>query len=158
MKSLKETLKESLLSDTDVILTQCEDYIKQQEKKKSKFLKAIGSDSNYKKIGAYKISKFIKIDDVRDILNLLGFDANSIELRIYDNSSPSTRIPEWIFGIRIDDLYNYVLVDETRITDAKVFIKELIKPLTTDIDTFKKVLNNMIKLNKQHIHINDLLK
>ena len=158
MKSLKETLKESLLSDADVILTQCEDYIKQQEKKKSNFLKTIGSDSKYKKIGAYKISKFIKIDDVGDILNLLGFDADSIEIRIYDNSSPSTRIPEWIFGIRIDDLYNYVLVDETRITDPKVFIKELIKPLTTDIDTFKKVLNNMIKLNKQHIHINDLLK
>ena len=158
MKSLKETLEESLLSDTDIILTQCTDYIKQQEKKKSKFLKTIGSDSKYKKMGGYKISRFIKIDDVRDILNLLGFDANSIEIRIYDNSSPSTSIPHWIFSIEIDDLYNYVHVDEIHITDPKVFIKELIKPLTTDIDTFKKVLNNMIKLTGQYIHMNDLLK
>lgn len=158
MQSLKETLKESLLSDADIILTRCEDYIKQQEKKKSKFLKTIGSDSKYKKMGGYKISKFIKIDDVRDILNLLGFDANSIELRIYDNSGPSTSIPHWIFSIEIDKLYKYVHADETHITDPKVFIKELIKPLTTDIDTFKKALNNMIKLNGQYIHMNDLLK
>ena len=158
MKSLKETLKESLLSDEDIIIAQCTDYIKQQEKKKSKFLKTIGSDSKYKKMGGYKISKSIKIDDVGDILNLLGFDANSIQLRIYDNSGPSTSIPQWIFSIDIDNLHKYVHADETHITDPKVFIKELIKPLTADIDTFKKALNNMIKLNGQYIHMNDLLK
>ena len=58
----------------------------------------------------------------------------------------------------IDKLYKYVHVDEIHITDPKVFIKELIKPLTTDIDTFKKALNNMIKLNGQYIHMNALLK
>ena len=49
-------------------------------------------------------------------------------------------------------------LNDSQLNAISIFIKELIKPLTTDIDTFKKVLNNMIKLNKQHIHINDLLK
>lgn len=156
MQSLKEILKESLLSDTD-INARWDDYIKQQEKKISKFLKTIGSASKYKKMGGYKISGFIQIDDIEDILNLLGFDTDYIELCLVD-SWPNGNIPQWWLNVTIGSWDKTIYPDDTYITDPKVFIKELIKPLTKDIDTFKKFLNNMEKFNRQHVNMNDLLK
>lgn len=151
------TLKESLLSDIEDTLRSGSEWSKTLEKKISKFLKNIGSPTNYKKIGGYKISKIISIGDIEDILKLLGFDANYIELCIID-SWPNGNIPQWSLNVTIGGWDKTIYPDDTYITDPKVFIKELIKPLTKDIDAFKKFLNNMEKFNRQHVNMSDLLK
>lgn len=152
-----KTLYESILADIDTTLRAGDEWSKELGKKASKFLKTIGSDSKYKKMGGYKISRFIQIDDIKDILNLLGFDADYIELCIID-SWPNGSIPQWRLNVTIGGWDKVVYPDDTYITDPKIFIKELIKPLTTDIDTFKKFLNNMEKFNRQHVNMSDLLK
>lgn len=152
-----KTLKESLLSDIEDTLRSGSEWSKTLEKKISKFLKNIGSPTNYKKIGGYKISKIISIGDIEDILKLLGFDANYIELCIID-SWPNGNIPQWSLNVTIGGWDKTIYPDDTYITDPKIFIKELIKPLTKDIDTFKKFLNNMEKFNRQHVNMSDLLK
>ena len=152
-----KTLYESLLSDIEDTLQSGSEWSKTLEKKISKFLKNIGSSTNYKKIGGYKISKIISIGDIEDILKLLGFDANYIELCIID-SWPNGNIPQWSLNVTIGGWDKTIYPDDTYITDPKIFIKELIKPLTKDIDTFKKFLNNMEKFNRQHVNMSDLLK
>lgn len=152
-----KTLYESLLSDIEDTLQSGSEWSKTLEKKISKFLKNIGSPTNYKKIGGYKISKIISIGDIEDILKLLGFDANYIELCIID-SWPNGNIPQWSLNVTIGGWDKTIYPDDTYITDPKIFIKELIKPLTKDIDTFKKFLNNMEKFNRQHVNMSDLLK
>lgn len=152
-----KTLKESILADIDTAIQHGNEWLKELETKASKFLKQIGSPTNYKKMGGYKISRMISIGDVNDILQQLGFDANYIELFIVD-SWPNGDIPQWRLNVAIGSWNKTVYPDDTYISDPKMFIKELIKPLTKDIDTFKKFLNNMEKFNRQHVNMSDLLK
>ena len=122
-----KTLYESLLSDIEDTLQSGREWAKTLEKKISKFLKNIGSPTNYKKIGGYKISKIISIGDIEDILKLLGFDANYIELCIID-SWPNGNIPQWSLNVTIGGWDKTINPDDTYITDPKIFIKEQIKP------------------------------
>lgn len=153
-----KTLYESILDDIDAQMQQGDEWSKELEKKLSEFLKTIGSSSKYKKLHGYRISGTIRILDVENILNLLGFDGDYIELCVVD-SYPNGEIPEWELDVVIGGwnkrIYsNDVLSPRT----AKAFIKEVITPLTKDIDTFKKFLNNMEKFHRKYVNLGDLLK
>lgn len=155
-----KALYESILNDIDSQMINGDKWSKTIEKEISKFLKFIGSAYNYRKMGGYNISRIVSIkgtNNIEDILNVLGFDGNYIELYII-NSNPYDITPEWVLTVSIRAWSKTIFPNDTYITDPNTFIKELIRPLTKDIDTFKKFLNNMEKFNNQRVNMSDLLK
>ena len=164
-----KTLYESILDDIDVQIQQGDEWAKEIEKEKKEFLKVIGAAKNYEGFGfknGRKTSFFVP-----NALKQLGFDANHIEIMMYtmDNYRFIDHIDEWKLTIwltkRSDDNMNHicnvwhkmVYIDRCEFNKWNDVVKNLLKPATKSLDTFKKFLNNIEKRNEQLVSTNLLL-
>ena len=165
-----KTLKESLLSDIDTNLAQGDEWEKNLKAEIKEFLRGISSAKNYEGFGfknGRKTSFFVP-----NALKQLGYDANHIEIMMYtmDNFHFDAHGDEWKVTIwltkRSDDNMRHICTvwdNKIRISrwvadNWRVFIKNIIKPSTKSLDTFKKLLDIMEKYNGRPIDANLLLK
>lgn len=165
-----KTLKESLLDDIETSMENGNEWVKEIEKEKKEFLRAISAAKNYEGFGfknGRKTSFFVP-----NALKQLGYDANHIEIIMYtmDNFHFDTHADEWKLTIcltkRSDDNMSYicsvwekkVYMDRWEFNKWNDVVKDLIKPAAKSLDTFKKFLDNMEKWDEQCVGKQLLLK
>lgn len=164
-----KTLKESLLDDIETTMDNGSKWAKEIEKEKKEFIKVIGTAKNWE--GGYNLKNGRSNGVfVPNILHELGYDANHIHLLMYTEDSNGWISGSWVLEIslskRSDDNMRYICTvwdKKIRITRGvadnwRGFIKNIIKPATKSLDTFKKLLDNMEKYNGRPIEVNLLLK
>ena len=125
--------------------------------------KELSMAKNYEKMPAqrvYKNGRFTKYLVAPELFAAIGYDANHIEITMYQIEDELNNPYDWSFRIYISkkDEYgqligtaynvNLYLYDGVFPT-LKDVIKKLIKPMTSDIKTFKKSLENMQKREGQ---------
>lgn len=167
-----KTLKESILSDMDTTLQHGDDWEKNIKNETKEFLKAIGTVKNYEGGYSLKNGHAIRIF-TPNTLQELGYDANHIQIFMYtmDSFSYSNGNDDWALEIeltkRSDDNIKYirtgvwhkkVYMDRWEFSKWNNIVKDLIKPATKSLDTFKRFLNNMEKWNNQFTDHKLLLK
>lgn len=154
-----KTLYESLL-DIDIQANQG------IEKELKRVLKSIGTVGNYE--GGYSIpnGRSNRIF-VPHILQGLGFDANCIHIFMYTMSNSSE---DWVLEItlskRSDDdmkhicnvLCSRVYMDRWAFNKWNDVVKYLLKPASKSLDTLKRFLNNIGKLDGHSVDKILLLK
>lgn len=166
-----KTLKESLLDDIETIMNNGREWAKEIEKERKEFIKVIGTAKNWE--GGYSLKNGRSNGVfVPNILHELGYDANHIHLLIYTNDSFNSVFDDdsWTLEIslskRSDDNMRHICTvwdNKIRISrwvadNWRGFIKNIIKPTTKSLDTFKKLLDIMEKHNGRYIDVNLLLK
>lgn len=170
-----KTLYESILDDIDVQMSNGDEWVKQLKAETKEFLKLIGTINGYDspEIGISVRSKGTKVLRCRLFapytMEQLGFNANAIKIII----GPVYETDDWKLKISI-----YTAEDKSKMGTAYVkplwekkvylennefnktsdIIKDLLKPASKSLDTFKKFLNNMEKWNEQLVGTNLLLK
>ena len=166
-----KTLKESLLSDIDTNLTQGDEWEKNLKAEIKEFLKAISAAKNYEGGYSLKNGRSNKVF-TPNALHELRFDANHIEIMMYtmDSFNYTSSNDDWVLEItlskRSDDNMKHictvwekmVYMDRWEFDKWNDVVKNLIKPATKSLDTFKKFLNNMEKWNEQLVGKQLLLK
>lgn len=165
-----KTLKESLLSDIDTTLAQGNEWEKNLKAEIKEFLKAISVAKNYEGFGFKNGRKAAFF--VPNALKQMGYDANHIEIMMYtmDNFNYADNNEDWKLNVwiskRSDDnkehirtVYEkWVYMDYYMFNKWNEVVKEIIKPATKSLDTFKKLLDNMEKWNEQLVGKQLLLK
>jgi hypothetical protein len=164
-------LYESILDNIDIQMSNGDKWMKEIEKEKKEFLKVIGAAKNYEGGYSLKNGRSNKVF-VPNALHEIGFDANYIEIMMYtmDSFTFSDYTDEWTLNIilskRTDDNMKHIcnVLDKTVYMDRWLFnkwndvVRDLIKPATKSLDTFKKFLDNMEKWNEQLVDTKLLLK
>lgn len=168
-----KTLKESLLNDIEDTLAHGDEWEKNLKGEIKEFLKVIGTSKNYE--GGYSL-KNCRSNKVftPNVLQELGFDANYIEIMMYTMDSFSLSSDnyncDWLLNITLSkrsddnmkhicDVWNKkVYMDRWLFNKWNDVVRELIKPATKSLDTFKKFLDNMEKWNEQLVSKQLLLK
>ena len=166
-----KTLKESLLDDIDTTMKNGSEWAKEIEQETKEFLKAISTAKNYE--GGYSLKNGRSTSfSVPNALHELGYDANHIEIFMYtmDSFRYTSSNDDWALIITIskysDDNMKHicdvwkktVYMDRWSFNKWNDVVKNVLKPATKSLDTFKKFLNNMEKLNGQYISPSSLLK
>lgn len=164
-----KTLKESLLSDIDTNLAQGDEWEKNLKAEIKEFLRGIGSAKYYEKTG-FKNGRRAAFF-VPNALKQLGYDANNIEIMMYTmDEFYSSDTEDWSITIsltkRTDDNFAHIntewekkiYMDRWEFDKWNNVVKNLIKPATKSLDTFKKFLDNMEKWNEQLVGKQLLLK
>lgn len=169
------TLYESILDDIEVQVQRGDEWVKEIEKETKEFLKLIGTINSYD-------SPAIEINIRRKgnktlrcrlfapyTIEHLGFNANAIKIII----STVSETDDWSLKISI-----YTAEDKSKLGTAYVkplwekkvylenyefsktsdIVKDILKPATKSLDTFKKFLDNMEKWNEQLVGKQLLLK
>lgn len=166
-----KTLKESILDDIDVQMSNGDEWAKQSKTETKEFLKSIGIIKTYN-------TPEIKLTKSKTIrcrlfapytIEQLGFNGNAIKILITD--VPET--DDWKIKIaiytaedksKLGTIYvkplweKKVYLENTEFNKAADIVKDLLKPAAKSLDTFKKFLNNMEKWNEQLVGKNLLLK
>lgn len=165
------TLKESILSDIDDTLAQGDNWEKTVKAEIKEFLKAIGTAKNWE--GGYSLKNGRSIGlFTPNALRELGFDANYIHIMMYtmDSFNYTSSTDDWKIEItlskRSDDNMKHICtvwekkiyMDRWEFDKWNDVVKNLIKPATKSLYTFKKFLDNMEKWNEQLVGTNLLLK
>lgn len=162
-----KTLYESLLDDIDTTMKNGSEWAKEIEKEKKEFLKVLGAAKNYE--GGYSL-KNGRSNGIftPNVLHELGYDANHIHLLMFtrDSSIDDSWVLELSLSRRSEDNMRFIntVLDKRIYMDRWVadnwrgFIKNVIKPATKSLDTFKRFISNMEKLNGQYISPSSLLK
>jgi hypothetical protein len=164
------TLKESILDDIETTMDNGSNWVKEIEKEKKEFLKVISTAKNWEGGWSLKNGRSNSVV-VPNALRELGFDANYIRLLIYTKDSFNSVFDDgWTLEITISKTDEDGLIRTRPVWDKKIritrgvadnwraFIKNIIKPATKSLDTFKKLLDNMEKYNGRPIEVNLLLK
>lgn len=166
-----KTLKESLLDDIDTTMKNGSEWAKEIEKETKEFLKAISTAKNYE--GGYSLKNGRSTSfSVPNALHKLGYDANHIHILMYTMDSFNTvyEDDDWVLEIELSqrndadmERLSTVWISKIRIgrwvaDNWRGFIKNIIKPATKSLDTFKKLLDNMEKHKDRYIDANLLLK
>lgn len=166
-----KTLKESLLNDIEDTLAHGNEWEKNLKGEIKEFLKAIAMTKNYESLGFENGRKTAFF--VPNLLKQLGYDANHIDIMIckISNFRSMNKTVDWKLNIWLekhsDDNTEYInggIYDNTVYMDYCEYnkwndvVRELIKPATKSLDTFKKFLDNMEKWNGQLINKQLLLK
>jgi hypothetical protein len=164
-----KTLKESLLDDIETTMNNGSKWAKEIEQETKEFLKVISTakywDGGYSLKNGRSNGVFVP-----NILHELGYDANHIHLLMYTEDSNGWISGSWTLEISLskrsdDNMRRICTVWEKKIRitrgvadNWRAFIKNIIKPATKSLDTFKKLLDNMEKYNGRPIEVNLLLK
>lgn len=166
-----KTLKESLLDDIETSMTDGDQMIKDFENEKKEFLKVLSAAKNYE--GGYSLKNGRSIGlFTPNALYELGFDANYIHIMMYtmDSFNYTSSNDNWAIEItlskRSDDNMKHICtvwekkiyVDRWTADNWRGIVKNIIKPATKSLDTFKKFIDNMDKYNEQYTNVNSLLK
>jgi hypothetical protein len=160
------TLKESILDDIETTMDNGSNWVKEIEKEKKEFLKVISTAKNWEGGWSLKNGRSNSVV-VPNALRELGFDANYIRLLIYTNDSNGWISGSWVLEITISKTDEDGLIRTRPVWDKKIrfsyedadnwrgFIKNIIKPTTKSLDTFKKLLDIMNKYNGRPIDEKD---
>lgn len=163
-------LYESILSDMETAMDKGDELAKEIENEKKEFLKVIRTAKEWE--GGYSL-KNGRSNGVftPNVLQELGFDANHIHIIMYTmDSFCYTTTEDWAIEITIsknsDDNMKHicmvwekkVYIDRWTADNWRGIVKNVIKPATKSLDTFKKFLDNMEKYNEQCISPSSLLK
>ena len=166
-----KTLKESLLADIEDTLTHGDEWEKNLKGEIKEFLKAISTAKNYESLGVkngHRAAFFVP-----NLFKQLGYDANHIDITICTmyNFNSVNNPADWKLKIWLtkhsDDNREYIngsIYNNTVYMDRCLFnkwnevVREIIKPATKSLDTFKKFLDNMEKWNEQLVSTQLLLK
>ena len=163
-----KTLYESLLDDIDTTMKNGSEWAKEIENEKKEFLKVLGTAKNYE--GGYSL-KNGRSNGIftPNVLHELGYDANHIQLLMFTRDSSID--DSWVLELSLskhsdDNMRRYIgaVLDKRIYMDRWVadnwrgIVKNIIKPATKSLDTFKRFINNMEKLNGQYISPSSLLK
>ena len=165
-----KTLYESLLDDIETSMKSGDEWTKEIEKEKKEFLKVLGTAKNYEGGWSLKNGRSNAVV-VPNALRELGFDANHIRLFMYtkDSFNYVYEDNDWVLEIAISKTDENGLIRTRPVWEKKIyigrwvadnwrgFIKNVIKPATKSLDTFKQFLNNMEKFNGRCIN-SELLK
>ena len=166
-----KTLYESLLDDIDTTMKNGSEWTKEIENEKKEFLKVLSAAKNYEGGWSLKNGRSNSVV-VPNALRELGFDANYIRLLMYTKDSFHSVFEDddWVLEITISKTDEDGLIRTRPVWDKKIyigrwvadnwrgFIKNVIKPATKSLDTFKQLLDNMDKHNGRYIDANLLLK
>jgi hypothetical protein len=157
-----KTLKESLLDDIETTMDNGSKWAKEIEQETKEFLKIISTakywDGGYSLKNGRSNGVFVP-----NILHELGYDANHIHIFMYTNDSfnYTSSNDDWVLEIslskRSDDNMRHictvwekkVYMDRWIADNWRGIVKELLKPATKSLDSFKKLLNNMEKWDGQ---------
>lgn len=139
-----KTLKESLLGNTENALSN--DYML-VDKEFKQLHKEVSSGRNFNKAyGASANRKHIELN-VPNLCKLLNYNANLIEIDLIDFTK--TNDYSWIVEIKLFDngkcVYNtnfYVTAEDSKYRTLSSFAKNFWSVATTDIETFRKFLDN----------------
>lgn len=166
-----KTLKESILANMDDTIAHGDNWEKNIKGEIKEFLKVIGMVKNYE--GGYSLKNgHSNRIFTPNALHELGFDANQIHIFMYtmDSFSYSNGNDDWVLEITIskrsddnmkhicDVWYKKVYMDRWEYNKWNEVVKDLLKPASKSLDTFKRFLNNMEKWNEQCVGKNLLLK
>ena len=146
-----KTLKESLLADlkySDIIQKEMK-YLHDQVRLLKNYNKRSKSPT--------KNEHTIKVNNLNNLLNFIGYDADSINIKFYT-------VEGWAgWQFRISFLHNsdennivhkfYIEIDDKKLSKSSDIIK-ILKEVTKDIKTFHNFLKNIE--SNQHKHINDI--
>lgn len=146
-----KTLKESLLGDlkySDIIQKEMK-YLHDQVRLLKNYNKRSKSPT--------KNEHTIKVNNLNNLLNFIGYDADSINIKFYT-------VEGWAgWQFRISFLHNsdennivhkfYIEIDDKKLSKSSDIIK-ILKEVTKDIKTFQNFLKNIE--SNQHKHINDI--
>jgi hypothetical protein len=170
-----KTLYESILDDIDVQMSNGDEWVKEIEKEKKEFLKLIGSVNYYDtpELGVGIRRKNNKVLRCRLFapytIEQLGFNANAIKIIIgpvYETDDWSLKISFYtvedkskLGTVYVKPLWEKkAYLESTEFSKTLDIIKDLLKPATKSLDSFKKFLNNMEKWNEQLVGKQLLLK
>lgn len=169
------TLYESLLDDIETTMDKGSEWTKEIKQETKEFLKLIGTINSYDSpaIGINIRRKGNKTLRCRLFapytIEHLGFNANAIKIIINTVSETD----DWSLKISIytaEDKSKLGTVYVKPLWEKKVYlenyefskssdiVKDLLKPATKSLDSFKNLLNNMEKWNEQLVGTNLLLK
>lgn len=166
-----KNLYESILDDIDVQMQQGDEWAENYKNEIKEFLKSFGAAKNYE--GGYSLKNGRSTGFfVPNTLHELGYDANHIHLLMYtmDSFSYTCSNDNWAIEIslskRSDDNMKHictvwekkVYLDRWTADNWRGIVKNVIKPATKSLDTFKKFLTNMEKSDGQYIFPSTLLK
>lgn len=164
-----KTLKESLLDDIETTMSNGSKWAKEIEQETKEFLKSFGDAKNYKGGLGLKNGRSIELT-VQNVLYELGYNADHICLLIYTENDNGWISGGWVLRIEISKLSDDGLLRTAPVWSNKIrfthgvantwrgFIKNIIKPSTKSLDTFKKLLDIMKKYNGRPIEVDLLLK
>jgi hypothetical protein len=170
-----KTLKESLLDDIETTMNNGSKWAKEIEQETKEFLKLIGSVNYYDtpELGIGIRRKNNTVLRCRLFapytIEQLGFNANAIKIIIgpvYETDDWSLKISFYtvedkskLGTVYVKPLWEKkAYLESTEFSKTLNIIKDLLKPATKSLDSFKKFLNNMEKWNEQLVGKQLLLK
>ena len=153
-----KTLKESLLGDLEDNL-KLSDIIQKEMKYLHDQVRVL---KNYNKRSRYpaKNKHTIKVNNLNNLLNFIGYDADSINIEFYTVEGwPGLQFRIYFFhnADEYDTVHKfYAEIHDKKLSKPSDMVK-ILKEATKDIKTFQKFLENM-ELNKGIVNdINQLL-
>lgn len=174
-RNYMKTLRESILDDIDVQMSNGDEWAKESKAETKEFLKLIGGINGYDspEIGISVRSKGNRVLRCRLFapytMEQLGFNANAIKIII----GPVYETDDWSLKISIYTVEDksklgtvYVkplwekkaYLESTEFNKTSDIVKDLLKPASKSLDSFKKFLDNMEKWNEQLVGKYLLLK
>lgn len=170
-----KTLKESLLDDIETTMDKGSEWTKEIEQETKEFLKLIGTINSYDSpaIGINIRRKGNKTLRCRLFapytIEHLGFNANAIKIIINTVSETddwslkisiyTTEDKSKLGTVYVKPLWEKnVYLENYEFSKSSDIVKDLLKPATKSLDSFKNLLNNMEKWNEQMVGKKLLLK
>lgn len=160
-----KTLKESILDDIETNISKGNDYIKGIKEEMCGLNRAIGTIKNYDKLNSR-----VYINGRRctmyftNLLTYLGYDANAMEITMYQLEDD---VKDWHFDIflykRDGERTSHSAYEHTiylyngHFSKFNDILKKLLKPATKDSDSFVHFLNKLAQYEGQLVVREDQL-
>ena len=160
-----KTLKESLLSDIEDTISSGDDYIKGIKEEMRGLNRAIGSVSIYTKLNprVYINGRRCTMN-FTNLLTSLGYDANAMEITIYqlDDDLRDWHIDVFLYkhdgGRTSNTAYGHTIyLYNGHFEKFNDILKKLLKPATKDSDSFVHFLNKLAQHEGQLVMREDQL-
>ena len=150
-----KTLKESLLGDLEDNL-KLSDIIKKEMKYLHDQVRLL-KNYNKRSKSPTKNEHTIKVNNLNNLLNFIGYDADSINIKFYTVKGWSG-LQFYIYFLHNADEYDtvhkfYAEIHDEKISKTSDMVK-ILKEVTKDIKTFQNFLKNIE--SNQHKRINDI--
>ena len=157
MKTLKDIMTEGILGGAEDVLADGDNYINSIKEEMRSLNRAIGSASIYTKLNprTYINGRRCTIH-FEHVLKSLGYDANMVEITMYQLEDD---LKDWHFDIFLykrDDGYtgrsayeHTIYLYNGHFSKFNDILKNLLKPATKDVETFKHFLEQVARYEGQ---------